>query len=123
MKMETPKMDVVRFQEADVIVASPIPATPVFLTGFKDTSANNGKVSFDHNGQSYLFETKNYNDATSFANAVTNAGVADVNFNDNSDPDNHSLNGLFYADIAGESLPIPDGTYYWNPSTRSYRMQ
>ncbi len=31
MKMETPKMDVVRFKEADVIVASPTPLSP-YLT-------------------------------------------------------------------------------------------
>ena len=32
MKMETPKMDVVRFQEADVIASSPLA-----LTGFNDS--------------------------------------------------------------------------------------
>ena len=48
MKMETPKMDVVRFQEADVLAAStptpgPLP-TSFALTGFNDKSAGNAKI-------------------------------------------------------------------------------
>ena len=41
MKMETPKMDVVRFQEADVIVAS---STPLFVT-----LSNLGNKNFNDN--------------------------------------------------------------------------
>ena len=58
MKMETPKMDVVRFKEADVIVASPTPVPTridsVTLSGlgnsdFSDNYANamNQDFSFD----------------------------------------------------------------------------
>ena len=37
--METPKMDVVRFQEADVLAASPLA-----LTGFNDKFAGNAQI-------------------------------------------------------------------------------
>ena len=39
MKMETPKMDVVRFQEADVLASSPLA-----LTGFNDTIEANAQI-------------------------------------------------------------------------------
>lgn len=39
MKMETPKMDVVRFQEADVLAASPLA-----FTGFNDSIVDNAKI-------------------------------------------------------------------------------
>ena len=126
MKMETPKMDVVRFQEADVLAASPItPVTPVFLTGFNDVTAKNGQLSFTKNGTDYLFETSKYDSQESFANAVAGAGVADVTFNDNSDPDSHSLAGMFYADVeqGGKSLLLPDGQYVWNPNKGTYSYQ
>lgn len=126
MKMETPKMDVVRFQEADVLAAS-TPATPVQLYGFYDSASKNGQVSFVNNGINYVFKTSDYDSQTSFSNAVVAAGVANVQFNDNVDPDNHSLAGMYYADVekegGGKSLPLPDGLYYWNPSTNSYRSQ
>ncbi len=124
MKMETPKMDVVRFNESDVIVAS-TPATPVFLMGFNDVTSANGQVSFSRNGQDYLFETKNYGSQKDFANAVSGAGVANVTFNDSTDPDNHSLAGMYYADIeqGGKSLLLPDGQYIWNPSNNTYFYQ
>jgi len=124
MKMETPKMDVVRFQEADVLAASPY-ASPVYLTGFADSKDRNGEVAFTHNGNSYLFKTTDYSDAASFANAVAGAGVANVSFNDSQDPDSHSLGGMYYADVTknGESLVLPDGEYAWNPSKGVYCKQ
>ena len=126
MKMETPKMDVVRFQEADVIVASGY-ASPVMLTGFNDVTAKNGQVAFTNNGSSFVFNTADYGSQESFSDAVVNAGVADVYFNNGKDPDNHSLAGLYYADAeedgGGKSLLLDNGAYFWNPSKRAYIKQ
>jgi hypothetical protein len=46
MKMETPKMDVVRFKEADVLAASPVgPVAQSFVvTGSEDTIIGNAQV-------------------------------------------------------------------------------
>ena len=44
MKMETPKMDVVRFKEADVLAASPIPG-PVYHDYVKIANLGNGDFS------------------------------------------------------------------------------
>lgn len=45
MKMETPKMDVVRFKEADVLAASPAPVVQSFVvTGSEDQITGNAQV-------------------------------------------------------------------------------
>lgn len=46
MKMETPKMDVVRFKEADVLAASPVgPVAQSFIvTGSEDSVLGNAKI-------------------------------------------------------------------------------
>ena len=45
MKMETPKMDVVRFKEADVLAASPAPvAQSCVVTGSEDQIIGNAQV-------------------------------------------------------------------------------
>ena len=47
MKMETPKMDVVRFKEADVIVASPSPVIDtVTISGVGDSNATNNYLTY-----------------------------------------------------------------------------
>ena len=126
MKMETPKMDVVRFQEADVLAASNV-ASPVYLTGFADNGVANGEVAFTNGGTDYLFKTKDYNSQSEFAAAVAGAGVANVTFNDSSDPDNHSLSGMYYADVekdgGGRALILPNGYYYYNPAANTYSYQ
>ncbi|PWJ71182.1 hypothetical protein B0O40_1047 [Ruminococcaceae bacterium R-25] len=48
MKMETPKMDVVRFQEADVIVASGDHNKMATLFGWGDTIQGNAKLTFSN---------------------------------------------------------------------------
>ena len=53
-KMRMPEMDVVRFQESDVIVASGMPQKITF-TNFNDGAAGNGTVSYG--GKTYGWKT------------------------------------------------------------------
>ena len=49
MKMETPKMDVVRFKEADVLAASPVPVDNrqfSKVAGWGDENLNQASISF-----------------------------------------------------------------------------
>lgn len=48
-RMMAPKMDVIRFKEADVIVASGAKATGVSISGFADGTAGNGSVTLGSN--------------------------------------------------------------------------
>lgn len=53
--MRTPEMDVIRFKEADVIVASGGATKSISFSNFNDDIANNSTISF--NGKSYLIST------------------------------------------------------------------
>ncbi len=119
MKMEAPKMDVVRFKESDVIVAS-TPTSYVF--GFNNEVPNDAYIK--HNGVTYT-------DSATFASAMANEGLAPV-FEaylegGNAEGTYYNTSLMFYADsVAGKqeetSVFIPDGTYQWNGEHFKYKQ-
>lgn len=113
MKMETPKMDVVRFEEADVIVASPIPGPidTVTISGVGDTVTTNNYLSYG----STTLDLKDADDHhISFGNGFNNNGVTktleqlvkEANESDPEDSVNADWNHI----------------YNWNNSTKLYEF-
>lgn len=100
MKMETPKMDVVRFQEADVLAASPI------VTPFSAAVSNAGgkekdlAMTITHNGNSYPYDYQGL-----LANQDSGI-LADVSFNNGSAI--KTLSDLLDDDVNNEAF---DGNY------------
>ena len=80
MKMETPKMDVVRFKEADVLAASPSPA-PVYHDYV--TLSNLGNSNFDDN-KAHAMNT-DFSFSNIYAGEVSNLLHLDSIFNIGSD--------------------------------------
>ena len=113
MKMETPKMDVVRFQEADVIVASPAPAPikyeSVTIMGLGNNNTNDNFLSF---GTSSLDLQEAYTYHIQFGNGFVNNGSE------------KSLEDL--VNEANTSNPIDsvnsdwNHTYNWNESAGKF---
>lgn len=103
-KMRTPEMSVVRFKEADVIVAS----GTVGLSNFNDGNASNNTFSF--NGQSYNFTDNDGFKAfrSALSDYVGDAGLANaagnrIYFGDN------TVFGIYKGDHSGV-----DGEYTYN---------
>ena len=70
MKMETPKMDVVRFQEADVIVASSIDS--VTISGLGNNNTTDNYLSY---GTTSLDLQDAYNHHVQFGSGFVNNGT------------------------------------------------
>ena len=94
MKMETPKMDVVRFQEADVLAASQMIASSFALTGFNNGKANDAKIDGADAASAEAINVK-----------LGNLGNSYFQYQNN-DPVHYG--DLHDSDVAG---PINDGTY------------
>ncbi len=109
MKMETPKMDVVRFQEADVLAASPNIYTTVL--GFNNETQKDGGVAYKN--QTYF--TKDAGSAAALEQALNNDGIYDVRFT--SEHGEYSIAAMWDLDIniiTGEqSIPLVDGEYVY----------
>lgn len=110
-KMRVPKMDVVRFKENDVIVASgAIPSLTLF--GFANIIEKDGLMTYK--GTSY--NSSNYNDLIT---ALTGDGYLNC-----IGEDYQSISGLFTKDSKGRSNTItPDGTYIWNSDEETFLKQ
>lgn len=103
--MKRPEMEVVRFKEADIIVASGNIAT---LSGFSDTSPDNGTVRYGNTTYDYTnYHTSPYGGG----NAVFNNGDWD-----------ESLDDLFAYD-AGRLYIGFDGNYKYNESDGKFYKQ
>ena len=112
MKMETPKMDVVRFKEADVIVASPTPVPTridsVTLSGLGNRNTTDNFLSYS----SHSLDLQDaYDHHIQFGNGFVNNGaektLADLVNEANSDPID-SVNSNW------------NHTYNWNESTSKF---
>lgn len=121
MKMETPKMDVVRFEEADVIVASP---TPIFTTkvgGFNNETAGDGNIQY---------KGVTYTDAASLNSALAEDGLSGYYQLYVPGEQTHTLyatQDMFLLDSKAEpgyehSILIADGDYDWNGNHFVYRQ-
>ena len=115
-KMRVPKMDVVRFKENDVIVASgAIPSLTLF--NFANTIKNDGKMTYK--GTSY--NSTNYNDLIT---ALKVDGYPDwIGENGSSFSWFMSISGLFKQDKKGNDRGFPDGTYIWNSDEAAFFKQ
>lgn len=109
MKMETPKMDVVRFNEADVIVASPVPSRidTVTISGVGDRNATNNFLTY---GTTSLDLQDAYDHHIQFGSGLVNNGATKT-----------------LADLAEEAAQNNDSvnsnwnhTYNWNESTSKF---
>lgn len=70
-KMKTPEMDVVRFKESDVIVASGgVPNGVMRVNGYSNNKANDGTMSF---GSEVFTTSQIFNSPSGFLNAVKNS--------------------------------------------------
>ena len=103
--MKRPEMEVVRFKEADIIVASGNIAT---LSGFNDNEARNGEVRYGNT-------TYKRGDRDSFPydgkETRFNSGNLEI-----------TLDGLFTSDAAGFSMDF-DGKYTYNENDRKFHRQ
>ena len=122
MKMETPKMDVVRFKEADVIVASPVPVVHTTkAAGFNNESVGDANI---------IYKGVSYTDAHTLNSALEADGLAGIYQLYIPGKDTHSYYGtedMFYIDENPQygiehSILIPDGDYDWNGSAFVYRQ-
>lgn len=109
MKMETPKMDVVRFKEADVLAASPVPSRidTVTISGVGDTIADNNLLSY---GTTSVNLQEAYRYHIQFGSGFVNNGATKT-----------------LADLAEEAADHNDSvnsnwnhTYNWNESTSMF---
>lgn len=115
MKMETPKMDVVRFKEADVIVASPAPiAEVVTLSALGNSDFDDNVVS--GNGFSLAFPD------------ISNGSYAhllklDSTFNNGTSQ--KTLKNLVDSTKVSDddSYGAFNGTYQYDDTTGVYRLQ
>ena len=106
-KMSKPEMDVVRFKENDIIVASGVGATipKLSLFGFADDIPGNGYMIFNLNNKKY-----EYSDRNTLRTDLINAGYTD-------DIGISNVSALFRADYKGkndESYYFTNGDYVWD---------
>lgn len=109
MKMETPKMDVVRFEEADVLAASPNVVTTVF--GFNNEKQKDGGVAY----KNITYLTGEEGSAAALEQALNNDGIYNAKFT--SEHGEYSIAAMWDLDInliSGEqSIPLVDGEYVY----------
>ena len=126
MKMETPKMDVVRFQEADVIVASPV-SDKVTLMNLGDSNYANNRVSGTA-GTGFNFT---FNEI--YSGNLAHLLNLDSEFKNGSNVD--SLRNLVdktkgtkvdedtYVDVDLSGYSVFNGTYVWSETEGMYLHQ
>lgn len=113
-KMSKPEMDVVRFKENDIIVASG-GGLPNFIkiTGFNDTIADNGTVEYNgviYNKSTYSDLIDCLIDNTPFDENVNYQGMA------------QSITRLFRKNDGTTAAGFGDGTYTWDASLDAFKQ-
>lgn len=104
--MKRPEMDVVRFKEADIIVASGNIAT---LSGFNDNEARNGIVSYG--GTDYKRDDRD---------SFPYDGKETLFYSGNAQT---TLNALFMLDSLENSPSGFDGKYTYNENSNRFERQ
>ena len=115
MKMETPKMGVVHFNESDVVVASqgprPAPVPQVYtaaVSGFGNAVAKDGEVTF---------RGVTYRDAAPLNEALASHGLSGLfrgNFQGYQMSSSFTTEDMFTLDSMAESLHVANGNYVWS---------
>ena len=112
-KMRVPKMDVVRFKESDVIVASGGLPNFIKVTGFNDNISGNGTV--EYNG--VIYNKSNYTDLIDFLADQTDYDSY-VKYQDMS----QTINKLFRKSDGTNAGGYVDGTYVWDASANAFKQ-
>lgn len=121
-KMKTPEMDVIRFDESDVIVASgggTVPAGILRVSGLDNYEAGDGKFAFGTH--SYTTGTM---DSADFYNQLNDTfqsswGTISNSTSLNYDGGGTSLGWAIGDDLKGSNAWGLDGDYTWNGSSFS----
>ena len=109
-KMKTPEMDVIRFNESDVIVASgdPVPANTLRLTGFNSGSVV-GKFQVGDNSYTTNSDVSGlYDDLSTLAGTTVNGDTCVSNGH------YYMFSSLIRDDQGGMDLDGYDGDYTWS---------
>ncbi len=113
-KMVMPEMNVVRFQESDVIVAS---SNVLYLSGFNDTTHYNGVMTF--NGITAQYNNESGNTLGELGTAINNAGFGNhiqAKTTDNMDNILEHLIEFDWSENSEFKVTAEDGGYTWNGS-------
>lgn len=115
MKMETPNVGVVRFNESDVIVASgnprpaPVPELhKATVSGFANSVSEDGEVTF---------RGVTYKDAAPLNEALASHGLAGLfqgSFQGYQMGSKFTTEDMFMLDSMSQSLYVSNGDYVWN---------
>jgi len=112
-KMRVPKMDVVRFKESDVIVASGGLPNFIKVAGFNDNISGNGTI--EYNGVTY--DKTNYSVLIDFLTAQT-----DYDSNVKYQSMSQTINKLFARHDGTNAGGYVDGTYVWDASDNAFKQ-
>ncbi len=121
VRMSSPKMEAIRFSEADVIVASSLFATTLTVSGLRDSTANNATF-VTNNGHTYVndgtmtkeevFRAMSPNYEGGFTRTTTLQSTAGANV---------ELWDLLGYDNAGRATNGNfEGSYTWNNSSNGF---
>ena len=113
-KMRKPEMDVIRFKEADVIVASGATANTLKWSGFGDGITGNGVV--EYGGRSYTMDSESsYNSLLEALSAIGVTGDTHVEWQDGTS--NRTLSFILQKEYgSGVSSDTWNETYYFDGS-------
>lgn len=117
-KMTMPTVDVVRFQESDVIVASGVkPEGPaMYIYGFVSEGPKDGSIAWD--GETYF----GYNDYSGLISSLKDGGYGTTVLG-NPDGWTNSINRMFELNQSADTfnqVATTTGNYYWNSSTNRW---
>lgn len=112
-KMRVPEMDVVRFKENDVIVASGGLPNFFIVTGFNDSIPGNGIIKY--NG--VIYNKSNYTDLIDFLADQTDYDSY-VKYQDMS----QTIYRLFKRSDGTSAAGYVDGTYVWDASANAFKQ-
>ena len=112
-KMRVPKMDVVRFKENDVIVASGGLPNFMKITGFNDSTPGNGTIKYNgvtYNKSNYLDLINLLTDQPDYDSYVKYQGMSETIFK------------LFKRSDGTSAAGYVDGTYVWDASANAFKQ-
>lgn len=107
--MRLPEMEVVRFKESDVVVASGTAVLSMKWSYFGDSIKGNGVVNY--NGNDYVMSSQDNLDA--LLNAMSNIGVnGGTEIRTSPNAEYHTLNGVLQKEFkSGVGSPDWNGTF------------
>lgn len=112
--MKKPEMDVIRFKENDIVVASNgrhiITEQSIEFTGLTGGVAGDGTVTY--NG--IVYPLTSYADVSTFIKVLRDDGIANAGVSTGGTP--QSLRGTLRTEASDGAKYFSDGVYYYDPS-------